>query len=170
MTGGHTHTSVEDCPTCMDLLEDAVQLYRGEFLEGFTLDSDIFEAWIVVQREKLHIQALDMLDHLTAYHLKLDQNNAARLYAQHQVELEPWRESAHRQLMRAYALSGQRGMALAQYDICRGVLKEELSVEPQSETTRLYEQIRCEELKPVIRVSAETVSKNPRNIFQLCQT
>ena len=63
-------------------------------------------------------------------------------YARRQVELEPWRESAHRQWMRALALSGQRSAALAQYEACRRILAEELGVEPEAETTALYERIR----------------------------
>ena len=58
------------------------------------------------------------------------------------LELEPWWEEAHRQLIRLLALSGRRSEALAQYVKCRRVLAEELGVEPSPETTGLYEQIR----------------------------
>jgi predicted ATPase len=58
------------------------------------------------------------------------------------LDLEPWWEEAHQQLMRLLALSGRRSEALAQYHRCRRLLAEELNVAPSPETTDLYEQIR----------------------------
>jgi len=46
---------------------------------------------------------------------------AVRRYALRQLELDPWREEAHCQVMRVLALDGQRSAALAQFDICRRV-------------------------------------------------
>ena len=67
----------------------------------------------------------------------------ALTYARKQLELEPWDEPAHCQLMRALALNGQRSAALAQYETCRRVLADELGAEPTEETTTLYEQIKA---------------------------
>ena len=53
----------------------------------------------------------------------------------------PGAKQSHRQLMRVLARSGQRSAALVQYATCRRVLAEELGVEPEEETTTLYEQI-----------------------------
>ncbi len=44
------------------------------------------------------------------------------------MALEAWRESAHRQLIQALALSGQRNAALAQYENCRTTLAQELGL------------------------------------------
>jgi hypothetical protein len=76
-------------------------------------------------------------------------------YARRKIELEPWRESAYRRGMRALALSGQRGEALRQYDICREQLAREMGVEPSAETTRLYQQIRAGALPGLRRPPAE---------------
>ncbi|MDH4135985.1 MAG: AAA family ATPase, partial [Anaerolineae bacterium] len=78
------------------------------------------------------------------------QYEQAQSCAWRQVELEPWDEAAHQQLMRTLALSGQRSAALAQYETCRRLLAEELGVEPGKETTRLYEQIRNGKLKALV--------------------
>ena len=51
------------------------------------------------------------------------------------------REEAHRQLMWALAVAGQRTAALAQFNQCRQVLLAELGVEPDTATVELYEQI-----------------------------
>jgi hypothetical protein len=58
------------------------------------------------------------------------------------VQLEPWREDAHRQVMRLLAGAGQRSAALAQYRECRRILEAELGVEPEEGTTDLYHRIR----------------------------
>jgi len=58
------------------------------------------------------------------------------------LELEPWQEIAHRQLIRLLAANGQRTAALAQFEVCKRCLKEELGVEPMIETVQLYENIR----------------------------
>ncbi len=44
--------------------------------------------------------------------------------------------------MRFYADQDRRGAALAQYDECRRLLRDDLQVEPEEATTRLYESIR----------------------------
>ncbi|MDY6878333.1 MAG: BTAD domain-containing putative transcriptional regulator [Chloroflexota bacterium] len=75
-------------------------------------------------------------------------------YAWRQVELAPWDEEAHQQLMRALVLNNQRSAALAQYETCRRLLAKELGVEPAKETTRLYEQIRDGEFQVPVPSSA----------------
>ena len=145
----HAHRSVETCAACAERLGEAVELYRGEFLAGFSLDSALFEEWMVVERERLHGQALEALGHLAAYHEAQGAYEETARYARQQLALEPWREEAHRALMRALALSGQRSAAVARYEACRDVLREELGVEPDVETMRLYERIRDgEDLSP----------------------
>jgi predicted ATPase/DNA-binding SARP family transcriptional activator/uncharacterized protein HemY len=131
------------------LLEEMVGLYQGEFLQQLYLeDSEAFEEWILVQREALHRRVMNALTTLAdAYEQRADFQTARR-YAWRQLELDPWREEAHGQMMRLLALDGQRSAALAQYEHCRRVLAEELGVEPSPQTRELYEQIRSGTLKP----------------------
>ena len=83
-----------------------------------------------------------------AIHEKQENYDAVIDCARRQVELEPWREPAHRQWMRALALNGHRSAALTQYEVCRKILSEELGVEPEAETVKLYERIRDGHLAP----------------------
>jgi hypothetical protein len=123
-------------------------LYRGSFLEGFSVgDSPAFEEWALFTREQIARQVSSALHGLAASYEQRGQYEQAQSCAWRQVELEPWDEAAHQQLMRTLALSGQRSAALAQYETCRRLLAEELGVEPGKETTRLYEQIRNGKLK-----------------------
>jgi predicted ATPase/DNA-binding SARP family transcriptional activator/class 3 adenylate cyclase len=129
--------------------EEAIALYRGSLLEGFSVaDSPAFEEWALLVRERLQRQVLTVLQRLTDYYGQRGEYGRACEYARRQVELEPWQEEAHRTLMRLLTLSGQRSAALVQYDACCRLLKEELNVEPEEDTTRLYEQIRDGWLTP----------------------
>ena len=120
---------------------DAVAVYAGELLPGFTCDSRDFEEWLRVERERLNRLGLDALYELGEAELIDGQYGAARDLAARQLALEPWRESAHQQLMRALALSGERNGALAQFDVCYETLEQELGIEPSDEMVALYEQI-----------------------------
>ena len=149
-TRNHEHAQLEGCGTCAQRLGEVADLYRGEFLAGFTLDSVPFEEWMVVEREGLHWQALEALHALASYHEGQGNYQGAIECARRQVELEPWREVAHRQWMRALSLSGHRAAALAQYETCRRVLDQELGVEPEVETVTLYQRIRGGALQPPV--------------------
>jgi DNA-binding SARP family transcriptional activator/predicted ATPase len=139
---------IEDGSIRAARLEEMVKLYRGEFLQHFFLaDSVEFEQWALIQRESLHQHALDACSDLAAYYELHRDFQAARRHALRQLELDPWREEAHCQMMRALALDGQRSAALAQYETCRRVLAEELGVEPAAKTRELVEQIRAGKVK-----------------------
>jgi DNA-binding SARP family transcriptional activator/predicted ATPase len=123
-------------------LEEVVGLYRGSFLEGFSLpDAAPFEEWALLTRERLAREMSSALHRLSGAYEERGEYEKAQSCARRQLELDPWDEVAHRQLMRTLALGGQRSTALAQYETCRSLLAEELGVEPDEETTELYEQI-----------------------------
>ena len=123
-------------------LDEAVELYRGSFLEGFSLaDSVAFEDWALISREQFQRQVLEALYRVAAFHEQRTDYEKALRFAWRQVELDPWREDAQRQLMRLLASSGQRGAALTQYETLRRLLANELGVEPAAKTRALYEHI-----------------------------
>lgn len=155
-TRRHPHRRLQVCRACQKQVARAVTLYRGDMLAGFFWDSPPFEEWLLMEREYLHRQAIEALHQLAGYHELRGEYARAQRYARRQVELEPWREEAHQQLMRMLALDGQRSAALAQYQTCRQVLSEELGMAPASTTETLYRQIRDETL--------DTVSQPPHNL------
>ncbi|MBI5302036.1 MAG: tetratricopeptide repeat protein [Chloroflexi bacterium] len=128
-------------------LQSLVSTYRGKFLDGFSCDSAPVEEWLLLKREQIGQQVLRTLRDLTAHSEERGEYELAQNYARQQLELEPWDEHAHGQLMRALAYSGLRSAALAQYETCRRLLKQELGVEPSRETVALYESIRDGTLK-----------------------
>jgi predicted ATPase/DNA-binding SARP family transcriptional activator len=125
-----------------DQLDQALNLYQGDLLPGFTCDSQPFEEWLRLEQERLHRLALDALFELTARSLVQADYRTAQNLAQRQLALEPWREEAHRQLIQALALLGERSAAIAQYEACRAVLEDELGLEPSAETEALAAHIR----------------------------
>jgi predicted ATPase/DNA-binding SARP family transcriptional activator/Tfp pilus assembly protein PilF len=139
----HAHPRVELCVECAGRQQQAVALYRGNLLAGLSVGgSAAFDNWLTVEQERLHRQAIDALEALARYHEWRGEVALARDYAQRQVGLEPWREEAHRQLMRLLAHSGQRSAALMQFQHCREALQEELGIEPARATVELAERIR----------------------------
>lgn len=161
----HSHQELAHCPVCIARLEQAVELYQGDFLAGLALsDSPAFDEWRVIQQERYHQQMLIALEALAAHYVAIGNYAEAQEYVRRQLALEPWQEEAHRQLMHALALDGQRSAALAQYETCRRLLADELGVEPTAETEALYEEIRAGELavtllteRPVPRQADESV-------------
>jgi predicted ATPase/Tfp pilus assembly protein PilF len=124
-------------------LRAAVELYRGDFLAGFSVrGAPGFEEWAVVERERLWGLAVQALEQLAGHHAARGEHGPAIEYTRQLLALDPWREEAHRQMMLLLARRGQRSAALAQYETCRRVLAEELGVEPSAETKALYERIR----------------------------
>ncbi len=143
----HRHRHVERCATCHARLAQAAACYQGGLLMGFHLgDCAAFEEWLVLTRERLHRAAVQTLGRLAAYHEGRAEYAPALEYTFRQLELEPWREEAHRQAMRLLARSDQRSAALAQYVACRTALAGELNAEPSAETTALYNRLRAGDL------------------------
>lgn len=137
----HAHRYIEGCPLCVEKLKQVAELYRGEFLAGFTQESDLFLEWAAIQREIYHRAAIQALNALTAYHLLRHEWVEAQRYARQALQLEPWREESHRHLMLALARQGQRSAALRQFRLCQQILQREFDAPPQPETAMLYEQI-----------------------------
>jgi DNA-binding SARP family transcriptional activator/predicted ATPase len=124
------------------LLDEAVQLYKGEFLEGFYVrDAPAFEEWVLPERERLRQRMLQALYRLAAYHT--DRGHYARgiAYTTRLMTLEPWHEEVHQQMMLLLALTGQRSAALNQFEICRRLLADELGVQPNRDTVDLHRRI-----------------------------
>lgn len=142
-SAAHRHPAGALCPDCALRLTEAVELYRGEFLQNLEIrGSAAFEEWVTLRREQLHRDALAALDALATNHESRGDDDLARHYAWRTLALEPWDEAAHRCLMRVLARKGQRRAALEQYLRLRKVLVKELGSEPATETTALYEHIR----------------------------
>jgi DNA-binding SARP family transcriptional activator len=123
--------------TISDLAElrAAVTLYKGDILCEFCSE------WALRERERLrrvYLDALGCLMHSAAAgrdYYEAIHHGQAILYA------DPLREDVHRELMRYFVLSGQRALALRQFESCREQLRRELAIHPMRETLQLYQRI-----------------------------
>ncbi|MDX1415582.1 MAG: protein kinase, partial [Candidatus Promineifilaceae bacterium] len=144
----HEHLDLLTCSTCRETLEEAIALYRGDFLADFYLDdSNEFEEWAESKRYSYRRKALDALETLTSMKMRQKAYPEAQTHAEQQLEIDNLRESAYRQLMEILALNGRREEALAVYENCRDLMAQELGMAPTKRTTEIYELILAGDLR-----------------------
>ncbi len=145
----HSHTPETMCGACLAALNKAIQLYRGDFLAGFTLrDSTNFDDWQLFQTESLRCELVNALEKLVCCHSTQGEFDKAIGFARRWLALDPLHELAHQHLIRLYAWSGQRAAALSQYRECVRILEADLGASPQKETVRLWQDIKENRLPP----------------------
>jgi predicted ATPase/DNA-binding SARP family transcriptional activator len=136
-------------------IEQALEIYRGDFLEGFQIrDSAAFEDWMRWEQERARASFLRALYAAISTAIESENYLKGQIFTKRLLELEPLDEIAHRKSMLLLALDGQRAAALGQYETCRAILQEELEAEPSPETQTLYAKIldgeRPENLEPAV--------------------
>jgi ABC-type oligopeptide transport system substrate-binding subunit/DNA-binding SARP family transcriptional activator len=140
----HGHAGTEVCPDCLLLLQEAADLYRDEFMAGFSLrDSSEFDDWQFFQSENLRRDLAGALERLIPGYCARDEYELALGHARRWLSLDPLHEAAHQRLMQLYAWTEQRPAALRQYQECARILQEELGISPSEETAMLYKRIRA---------------------------
>src|SRR5215212_500889 len=113
-------------------LELAVAAYAGELLP-----EDRYEDWCAERRRLLADRHVGLLLALAAAR---DAAGATELLHR-AILVDPLNEEAHRALIRAYAASGRRPQAVAQYELLRQTLRRELAADPEAETRAVYRQL-----------------------------
>lgn len=145
----HTHANDQACPACLRSLEEAVQLYRGDFLEGFNLrDCPEFDEWQTMLRERFRRELANVLETLSRGYGAQSQWELAITHARHWIALDSLSEPAQRMLIGLYNQSSQRNAALQQYEVFSRELDEQLGGTPEPETTRLIQQVSSAETTP----------------------
>jgi ABC-type oligopeptide transport system substrate-binding subunit/DNA-binding SARP family transcriptional activator len=119
----------------LDALRSAVELYRGDLMDGF------YHEWVIDERYRLETLFMDALTRLMVGFEARAEHESSLTVAMRLLERDPLREEAHRLAMRAYCRLGQRNAALEQYRRCCEIVQEELGAGPMVETTELYEEI-----------------------------
>ena len=164
----HEHDADVVCSQCLKLLEEAVELYRDDFMSGYHLpDSAAFDEWQFFQAEGLRQSLGTILQKLIGWYIQAGEFTKAVPHARRWLAMDPLFEPAQRQLMQLYAWSGQQAAAIRQYEQCVQTLAEELGVEPEDETRELFERIRSKQL-PVPEVTirvASAAAAQPKDRF-----
>jgi DNA-binding SARP family transcriptional activator len=125
-------------PQLVHTLQGAVDLYRGDLLEGW------YQDWCLYERERLQHLYLIMLDKLMGHCEAQHDCETGLTYGALILRYDRARERTHRRMMRLHYLSRNRTAALRQYERCVAALHEELDVGPSRCTVTLYQQIRAD--------------------------
>ena len=158
----HDHRSDRHCERCERDLVRAAGLYRGDFLQGFSLaDSPDYDDWEYFTGQEFQREYSDVLRRLVAIYRAASDNDKAIEYAHRLLALDTLNEGAHRELMALYALTDRRDLAIQQYRECVRILQEELGAPPLEETVELHERIKRGELAELAPPSA--LPPRPRN-------
>jgi len=125
-----------DWVSAIEGFEEAVALYRGEFLP-----EDRYAEWSQSPRAQLQETYIEASGRLATCYLELGRHRQAIRCCQRILTLAPHREGVIRQLMRCYAEVGERSKAIEAYDVGVRALRERLDVEPSSELRDLRDRI-----------------------------
>lgn len=118
-------------------LQSAATIYEGPLF-----DDDPYEEWMLPLRRELQDAYLAVLERLRDDQLATGDYGACIAVSRRILAVEPFREAAHRELMRCHARQGQRTLALRQYRECHEALRAALDADPSEDTLRLLERIR----------------------------
>ncbi len=134
----------ESRQTAIARLREGAAVWRGAFLEGFSLrDAPDFDDWAGLQREIWQRRMEVVLDRLSQLEADAGAGEAAIETVERWLRLNPLEERAHRRLMQVYAAGGDRAAARRAYGNCRAILEKELGVRPDPETEALAERYRA---------------------------
>ena len=121
--------------------QDAVNLYKGDLLEGW------FQDWCIYNRERFREIYMVMIDKLMGYCEANDNYELGIEFGEMILGYDRARERTHQRIMRLHYLAGNRSAALRQFESCRNSLNEELGVEPSNSTMILVNQIANDNLQ-----------------------
>lgn len=113
----------------------AVEEYRGDLLPG------MYDDWVLVERDELRRQCVELCDQLVAGWRDLGDLKKAVEYGRIRVRLEPLEELGYRTLMELQADAGDRAGAISTYHKCAEILEHELQVKPSQATETLAERL-----------------------------
>lgn len=141
----------------------AAPVFRGDLMEGLSIDAAAFEQWLAGERERFRLAACSVYLRLMQRAEQDGRVEEAIAYGQKLLSIDPLQEQVHRALMRFYAAQGRYDAALAQYERCRRELSEQIGVRPQPETDDLVRSLRLKRQgraaeaggNPQIRIEAE---------------
>ena len=150
-----------------DALERAIEIYQGDFLDGFDISEPEFEQWMLVERRHLRELALQAMCQLLAVYRRDDQVDAAIRTALRLLALDPLQEPVHRDLMALYAQQERYANALQQYEQCRAVLHGELNLEPEEATKALYQQIRVDRARARLTSDDDAAEESKCDVREL---
>jgi TolB-like protein len=121
-----------------DCLSSSASLYRGPFLNGFSLpDCPVFDDWQFEKQQDLLVHHTLALEELIDILIKEGSTEKALGYARTLLDLDPSREDRHRMIMELNVSLGNYTAALGQFDLLKHQLQRDGQPNPESETLEI---------------------------------
>ena len=135
VAAGETARRARDYAACISFYEQAIALYRGDFMQGS------YDEWVDEQRAYYRQQYLRLLETLAGVAQKSEEWTRSLELGQRILRDDAFREDVHCMIMRAHAALGNRAAVREQFETLGRLLKKELGVEPASETQKIYKEL-----------------------------
>lgn len=136
-------------------LQDTVDLYQGDLLEGW------YEDWCVFERERFKTMYLLLIDKLMECCEAHQRYELAIQYGNELLKYDQARERTHRRLIRLLYLKGDRTSALRQFIQCRDILEDTLNISPSMRTRLLVDQIKNDQVDSTVIEHIQTNQGKP---------
>jgi TolB-like protein/DNA-binding SARP family transcriptional activator/Flp pilus assembly protein TadD len=125
-------------------LGDAVELYRGELLEGFHVaGAPEFGRWLDAERDRLGRRHMAAMEELARERETAADFLAAATWWRRLAARDPYSSRVTLRLMRALAAAGDPEAAVQHARVHEALVREELDVAPDPEVTALVRQLRA---------------------------
>lgn len=132
---------LEPDPRCLDGSVTA-SAFVGELLP------DWYDDWVTIERERLRQLGLHALEAMAAALTRAGRFAEAVDAALIAIRSEPYRESAHRALIRVHLAEGNQHDALRQYRTFRAMIERDLGVEPSFRIEELIASAASAHMRP----------------------
>jgi DNA-binding SARP family transcriptional activator len=125
------HNGQSACGFPIYQLKKTMSFANGEILPLLTFpDSDLFEDWLILKREKNNRLKVSGYSILLKYFESRGEWGKARKIAEDLLTIAPWDEDIHTRLIRILLQSSQANAALSHYHSAVRYLKSSLDLEP----------------------------------------
>ncbi len=116
-------------------LEKANALVRGEFMAG------VYDDWAEERRHYYSEQHSRVLNALAKLSFSEKSWSNALKFSGEILQKDPFREDAHRLIMKIFAAQGKRAQVKEQFETLQELLKKELGVAPAPETRKTFQEL-----------------------------
>lgn len=122
--------------------EESIDVYKGDFLEGFYLKyEEHFEEWVLELREYYKDLYIHKLQEIIEVYESSRNITKLKKYCKALILVDEYNEKAYRTIMYSYKEEGKYDKAIYVYNKLLDLLKKELEVSPDEKTINLYKEI-----------------------------
>ncbi len=118
--------------------DKAIALYKGDYFV-----EEPYVEWLSARRDLFRMKYIEILEKKALIHESLSQADMAVEAWQKIVQADPLFEKAYQKLMLMYADSGLKNRALNVYKECKNIFRQELDIDPDDATLKIYNQIKA---------------------------